>query len=87
MKIRWHQKNPSPAAQNVENSNHRQHEKTYPVSLSIPKQIFNDDYPVNSKTFGESLIKAKDKRGRSLDYWLFFTNDFATFWLCHVKHA
>jgi hypothetical protein len=63
MKIRWHQKNLSPAAQNIENSNYSQNEKTYLVSLSIPKQTFNDDYPVNPKTFGERLRKVRMDSG------------------------
>jgi len=30
---------------------------TFSLSISIPKQIFNKDYQVNRKTFGERLRK------------------------------
>jgi DNA-binding transcriptional regulator YiaG len=32
-------------------------------SIPIPKQIFNDDYPTNPKTFGERLRKARMDAG------------------------
>jgi len=37
---------------------------TYSLSITVPRQIFNDDYPVNPKTFGERV--RKDRRNAGL---------------------
>ena len=36
---------------------------SYELLIPIPKQIFNDDYPANPKTFGERLRKARMDAG------------------------
>ena len=37
--------------------------RNYSLNIPIPKEIFNDDYPVNPKTFGEKLRKARMDAG------------------------
>ncbi len=36
---------------------------SYSFNIPIPKQIFNDNYPVNPQTFGEKLRKARMDSG------------------------
>ena len=33
------------------------------VTIPIPKHVFNDNYPINPKTFGERLRKARMDAG------------------------
>ena len=51
------------ALQNLDHSQPYYSEESYSLSIPIPKQIFNDDYPVNPKTFGERLRKARMDAG------------------------
>jgi len=40
--------------------------REYDLSIPIPKYIFNEDYPVNSKTFGQKLRKARMDAGMQI---------------------
>ena len=53
----------SHALQNLDHSLPYYTEESYKISIPIPKQIFNNDYPVNPKTFGERLRKARMDAG------------------------
>jgi DNA-binding XRE family transcriptional regulator len=69
------------ALQNLEKSNpgfpH------YLLTLPIPKEIFNENYPVNPATFGDRLRKARIDAGlniRELAAWIGVTEDTVINW-------
>ena len=55
----------SHAVQNLE-KNCAKTGQYYNVSCLIPKELFNKDYPVNPKTFGEKLRKARMDAGLNI---------------------
>ena len=42
---------------------------TFSFWISIPNQIFNNDYPVNPKTFGRKSRKARMDAGKTVINW------------------
>jgi DNA-binding XRE family transcriptional regulator len=52
----------SHSGQNLENPN-PVFNQTYSLNLLIPKQIFNEGYPVKPETFGEKFRKARMDAG------------------------
>ncbi len=55
----------SHAVQNIENSDIIS--EYYDVSCPIPKELFNKDYPLIPKTFGEKLRKARMDAGLQIN--------------------
>ena len=53
----------NPAAQNLNHSEFSLLNRSYGFNIPIPKYIFNADYPIDPKTFGEKLRKARMDAG------------------------
>jgi hypothetical protein len=51
------------AVQNLDQRLFDSSDRAYGLSIPIPKQIFNEDYPVKPKTFAETLRKARMDAG------------------------